>query len=445
MKKVVRTVVIIFLINSQMNTNAQMREEDYPIIGKPCPTFKFDSILYYSKQKVTLDDFKGKWLILDFWSRYCLSCFQSFPEINKLRHQFQGKIEFVMIGYHDKYIRTIYERFRKKLDLQLPVVYDTVLFQRFRVNSVPHVIWIDPKGAVRAITFKDEVNAQNIQDFLDGKDLTFAEKFDAPTQEENKGVFDHNKPLLINGNGGNDTDFLFRSILAQWKPNIDTYFDEYLTTVYEKRNQVSLTGISLSKLYQIAYFDTIVPIPLNGRNNYGKYWLRPILEIVDTSDFEFNYKNGKNIYCYNLIMPLERASKFSLQQIMKRDLKNYFGYDVKIMDSVMPCWRLVATEEAKIKLKTKNSLYKGNNLNYLMTFELKNQPIYELIRALWAMHQDEPPFIDDTGIKGNVDLIINNGTYDLTEVIPELRKNGMDLIKDKRLMKILVIGNKKVD
>src|SRR5438309_1226849 len=87
---------------------------NYPEIGKPCPDFTLNEIYNYPKSKASLQDFKGKWLILDFWSRGCTACIQSFPKLNELTKEFKDKVQIVLVGVDDKLIRKMYEKFRQK-------------------------------------------------------------------------------------------------------------------------------------------------------------------------------------------------------------------------------------------------------------------------------------------------------------------------------------------
>ncbi len=46
-------------------------------------------------------------------------------------------------------------------------------------------------------------------------------------------------------------------------------------------------------------------------------------------------------------------------EVMQRDLKNYFGYEVSEETRLMPCWKLTVVKEAD-KLKTNSKEYQGD-------------------------------------------------------------------------------------
>jgi thiol-disulfide isomerase/thioredoxin len=418
--------------------------ERYPIIGKRCPEFTLYNVRYFPQSKISLKDFAGKWLILDFWTRYCPTCIKSFPETNQLAEIFKGRVQFILVGYEDNYIKPLYDKVKARYELQLPIAFDTALFSKFAIPSVPHVVWIDDKGLVRAITSNQELNVENVEAFLGGTNPTLPEKMNAVTKSLKLKAFDFKKPYLVNRNGGDDTGYLFRSVLTNWTPSfsIISYESDCFKTSPYKTNEVLVLGSPLFCLYEMAYGDTVPHRPLlfdpPRVNNYGKYWVRPLLRMKDTTDFAFDYSTGKNLFCYNLTVPHEKADIRYMQKIMQRDLQNYFGYKVQVENRHMPCWELVATNSARLQLKSKGG-HTHIDGDGITGQTLINQPISVLISIIWGQNQDEPPIIDKTGIKNNIDISIDAILSDIKDVKKALRKHGLDLIMSKREMKTILI------
>ena len=156
-------------------SQAQPAEPIYPVIGKPCPDFSFSDVHYYKNKKITLKDFKGQWLILDCWNRYCSVCLHKMPEIDSLQSVFAGQVKFLLVGYtgsqytkrsDDKPIRKLYDMNRDMERLSLSIAYDSVLFHRFKIGACPYIIVIDPNGIVRGITWS--LTAKDINNLLTG-------------------------------------------------------------------------------------------------------------------------------------------------------------------------------------------------------------------------------------------------------------------------------------
>lgn len=440
MKSIIKFIILALLPLQTMNeVLAQAIDSaEYPKIGKPMIDFNLRDIHYYKKITASLEDFKGKWLVLDFFSVGCLSCFESFPKVNQLMKDFESEIEFMVIGYDNKLIRPSYEKARQRLSLQLPIAYDSggILFKKFGVSSVPHIIVIDKDGIVRAITFK--IERENLRNLLDGKNPRFEQKLNTQQEQQQMLPYDRKKPLLINGNGGSDTTFLFRSVLAKYN-GVKMNNPEFVSMKYFG-NQVQLVGISISDLYYYAYGDTVFSFPDPRGSSYGKYWNKPLLEVSDPS--EFHSGSSDNRYNYSLIVAPERASTQYLQRIMRNDLQNYFGYNVNVESRMMPCWKLIATEEAKNNLKSPNN-HSNSQFPQNGGISFRDRPVSFLISQIWLYQQFEPPFIDETGIIGNINVDIDALLTDLTDLRKGLRQMGFDLIKGEKEMKVVVISDKK--
>ncbi len=281
--------LMLFLANlclSVLITCAQNNSVTYPEIGKLSPEFYLSDIKYYSEKNASSEDFRGRWLILDFWSSSCVSCIKSFPKINSLRKQFNNKIEFILIGYNDDHIELLFEKFKKKFELQLPVVYDTNLFKVFEIPSVPHIVWIDNNGIIKAITTSHELTTDNLQSFLTGDQLNLAVKDNKISMDEKSKAFYYDKPLLINGNGGNDTKFLFRSLLTPMNIKEMPFMPAENIEAARMKNMLQVTGMPLSWLYKMAYGDTLSP-GVSSKVFFLKQQIHPILFMITALEKTF--------------------------------------------------------------------------------------------------------------------------------------------------------------
>jgi uncharacterized protein (TIGR03435 family) len=160
---------------------------------------------------------------------------------------------------------------------------------------------------------------------------------------------------------------------------------------------------------------------------------------------------GKNLYCYSMKVPSEKATATYMMQVMQSDLKNYFGYDVTIETRKMPYWRLIATEEARKNLITKGGpMIVSNNGRPWQENHFKNYPMNKLILAVeyysGVTRDDFPshgPLIDETGITSNIDIDLDWAKGDLDTVKKALQKNGLDLVPGMREMKCIVVRDPK--
>lgn len=405
-------------------------------IGQRCPDFTFRNISHYKASSASLKQFKGKWLIIDFWDPTCLACIKGFKKINALQQEFKDQATFMLVGPDDSVSRTVYEKFRKKYELRLPVSFDSDLSAAFNVTSVPHLVVIDTEGLLKSVTYAAELTSQSLRGLINGNAAALISK-----QERDDSGFDLFKPFLINDNGGPDTTFLYRSLLMKWNKSLPSMGFSYIDAKMYG-NMVQISGRPVEALYYFAYMDTLYPFPTpyyeETRDNYGEYWMSPVIEVSDSSKLTWKIGSEKNIYCYSLIVPKEKATTRHLKQTMQKDLTNYFGYVAEVQTRVMPCWYLTATDQARTKLRTNgiDSVYKDNGY---AGFEFRDVPVKEIIVRLYRAQQLGPPFIDATGINGNIDITIDADLSDINEFKSALKKQGLELVYGKKEMKVVVI------
>jgi len=406
-------------------------------IGKPGPDIILKNIEHFKSSQKSLRDFRGKWLILDFWSSGCASCVASFPGLNQMQKTYADKVQIILLGRDDKWIRPMYEKFRVRQNLELPIIFDTILFKYFDVFKVPYTIILDEKGICRAIT--SALTENNLTDLMDGKNPVLFKAMTKKQEDSTEKDFDFDKPLLIGGNAGGDYDFSYRSVLFPWKSGITSIDMEFGDHV---GNMMQFTGVPLFKLYAFAYGDTVTNIPIPyRRNSYETWYGHPKLELKDSSEFEYDYKLEKNIFCYSETVPPLKASNKFLQESMQRDLQTYFGYDVKIEDRMVACWNLVVTDIAAAKLKTKGAKTEiiSDDRDGQAGKKFVNVPVSYIIYDIWYYHQTDLPFFDATGIVGNIDLNLDSIMTDLNAIKEALNKSGLDLVKSEKKMKVIVI------
>jgi thiol-disulfide isomerase/thioredoxin len=117
----------------------------------------------------SLDQFKGKVVVLDFWATWCGPCRASFPDIAELKSHYEG-YDVVVIGitspqgYHidkdHKKVDTaghpekefeLMPGFMKDMGMTWTVAFtqDNVFNPEFGVRGIPHMAIIDPAGKVR--------------------------------------------------------------------------------------------------------------------------------------------------------------------------------------------------------------------------------------------------------------------------------------------------------
>jgi len=193
----------------------------------------------------------------------------------------------------------------------------------------------------------------------------------------------------------------------------------------------------LSSLYRQAYAGD--PEWYFGDSLYNDFYFNPILEIKDKSKFTINHSIGQGVYWYSITVPASRTTLASIREIMRRDLYDYFGYDVKVEKRIRSYYKMTCTEAVRKKLKTKGGHpdWKGDNGGLKMT----NMPwnpsfVGNLFRTPGLC------VIDDTGIKGNIDIDFPANLTDFEDEKKALKAIGIDVVKAEKEFKVIVIREK---
>jgi len=121
----------------------------YLAAGSPAPQFTLESI---EGKKVSLSDFKGKVVYLDFWATWCGPCKQQLPHSKVLKEQFAGKDVVFMYVSTDK-DRTQWENYVKKEALPgVQLIATGADAQRigevYQVRGIPKYFIIDRNGNI---------------------------------------------------------------------------------------------------------------------------------------------------------------------------------------------------------------------------------------------------------------------------------------------------------
>lgn len=151
----------------------------YLKVGDKMPDVVITNIINAHYKTTKISDYKGKLILLDFWSTWCSACIEGFSELDSLQRRYTGKIQVFLVNpqrEHDteKGVKIVLNRMNEwsSRPFKLPIVFkDTSVTKNFSFHSLPHCIWIGPDGTVVGITGKEEVTARNIEKALAGEHI----------------------------------------------------------------------------------------------------------------------------------------------------------------------------------------------------------------------------------------------------------------------------------
>ena len=97
-----------------------------------------------------LSEFKGKYIMLDFWSLGCGPCLQSFPELKEVSEMYKDSLEIVSISMDTKKSWSDFVE-RKSLTGNQWNEFakgTTGLAAAYQVTGIPHYVMISPEGVI---------------------------------------------------------------------------------------------------------------------------------------------------------------------------------------------------------------------------------------------------------------------------------------------------------
>ncbi len=116
------------------------------------PAYVFEAPLLAGERVISLSDYGGKVVYLDFWASWCDPCTKAIPAIEQLRSEFPASDFQVLAVNVDKSAKKA-TRFLKKNPIGYPSVADPKgkLPRRFGLETMPTSYLIDRNGVIRYV------------------------------------------------------------------------------------------------------------------------------------------------------------------------------------------------------------------------------------------------------------------------------------------------------
>lgn len=134
-------------------------------VGVYAPKF---SEITSSGNRFTLDDLKGKYLILDFWGSWCGACIADIPNLKEYYKKYTGKIEIIAIACNDS--KSAWDRAVKKNELEwINILNDKDLNDisaMYAITAFPTKFIIDKEGKILKKVVGESMEFYQIVDSL---------------------------------------------------------------------------------------------------------------------------------------------------------------------------------------------------------------------------------------------------------------------------------------
>ena len=126
----------------------------FPIVGKQAPTFSLPGI---DGENVSLSDYAGRPLVINFWATWCKVCKKAFPLFETFHHERRDRIAFLSICSGTSLEQAM--KIAQEYAVSFPVLYDegkqiARAYQpqettvKREITAFPFTVFIDQAGVV---------------------------------------------------------------------------------------------------------------------------------------------------------------------------------------------------------------------------------------------------------------------------------------------------------
>lgn len=449
MKKL-KFFIILFIISAQGVIAQQRDKAIMPLkVGDKIPDIVLRGLLSRNNLKKNSSElYKSGPLIINFFATWCGPCIVELPELAGYVKKYNGKFNVLSVSDERRDIVLNFFNAHKEIDTsQLSVIAeDKIWLKYFPRKFLPHNVFIDKDGIVRAMTDFEAISDKNIESFM-------SDVVPKVVQKNDDMDFDYDKPYHIA-----DTLFTYRSILSPNNPNINggTWIDK---GVYADKNAIKRVFAWNDYLLDLYWLGAFAHLSLQGENPNLKLielntkdssqlappslWSKFSKKPFDRSKFSLANWSIKNAYCYELILPVPVPDTTFCNYVMA-DLKRNFPYKVSIQKRNVPCTILTLDNTSRGFPVSKTETEQAFHIR-AHELQIRSMTVSDILKKINYNFYNVDPIIDETGINHALDFTFDFGdrkglSYELMKL--RMEEAGFVFKTAIRPMNVLVINDK---
>ena len=142
-------MILVLFVSALVNAQPATSPQQPMSAQQATPSLKLHDLKGASH---TLEDYRGKPVLLNFWATWCVPCAAEMPLLSEMQKQYQGKILFIAASIDDEDMKPQVEAFIKKhqgeaLTVMMGATLDSL--DDFGVNQgMPGTVFIDAEGKI---------------------------------------------------------------------------------------------------------------------------------------------------------------------------------------------------------------------------------------------------------------------------------------------------------
>ncbi len=147
MNRLLRVITLVILALVLFTGCSAESVRSGPQVGLKAPVFELKDL---NGQTISLEDFRGKAVLLNFWATWCGPCRGEMPYLEEIYQEWSNK-KLVLLAVNIGESSSQAKGYLQNNNLSLPVLLDTreVVAQQYNITAIPTTFFVDKDGIIQ--------------------------------------------------------------------------------------------------------------------------------------------------------------------------------------------------------------------------------------------------------------------------------------------------------
>ncbi|HZK54905.1 MAG TPA: TlpA disulfide reductase family protein [Desulfosporosinus sp.] len=142
----------IYVTNRPTATVDELKSGDTtkvaPQVGYRVPSFTLPSLL--DNKPISLADYQGKPLLINFWASWCPPCEGETPDLVKAYAKYGDKVQFIGVDLASQDTLSDVTTFVKNYGMKYPILLDTkgAVAEQYQIMGIPTSFFVNREGII---------------------------------------------------------------------------------------------------------------------------------------------------------------------------------------------------------------------------------------------------------------------------------------------------------